>query len=66
MNQLLVQCAEIVRNGEILICDEKENTVFQQEVNNTNYIHFDLKLPKGHYQLELLEEGKTTKKNFKL
>lgn len=66
MDQLLVQCAEIVKNGKIIISNEQEQEVLRHPVINTNFIHIDINLPNGSYHLELLEEGKTTKRNFKL
>jgi len=66
LNQLLVQCADIVKKGKISIINKDEEVILEHPVNNTNYINIDLKLPGGYYHLELNEDGKITKRNFKL
>jgi len=65
-NQLFLQCAEIVKKGEVCIYNDSEVTVLTQPIIKNNFLNIDLNLPKGSYQLELKEEGKTWKRNFKL
>ena len=66
LNQLFFQCAEIVKQGEISIWNEQGSKLIETNINNNNYINIDINFPSGTYYLELSENGKIWKKNFKL
>lgn len=66
MNQLLIQCSEIVKNGVIRISNDEEKEILNHQISNTNFINIDIQLPSGNYHLELSENGDKTKRNFKL
>jgi hypothetical protein len=66
INQLFLQCAEIVRHGEISIWDVQGSKLIHTTIKNNNYITIEVDFPPGTYYLELSEEGNIWKKNFKL
>lgn len=66
LNQLFLQCAEIVKQGEISIWDEEGSKLIDTIINNNNYITIDIDFPSGTYYLELSEDGKKWKRYFKL
>lgn len=66
LNQLFIQCAEIVKAGEVSIWNEEGNKLLETPIINNNFVTLDLSFPKGNYQMELREDDKIWKKNFKL
>lgn len=65
-NQLFLQCAEIVKKGEVKITNDHSEELIKLPIINNNFLNIDLNLPPGIYHIELLEGNKAWKRNFKL